>query len=76
MPAPTLHELNQQLFAQLLPETHGPKGKRAGKPATSNQQQTPTALQYSAEQLQILAAAGIADPAAADQQTVAAILGQ
>lgn len=73
MPEMTLHELNQALFAQLLPDTHGlKKGKR---PAGTQPQATAPATPYSAEQLQILTAAGINDPAAADPQTVAAILG-
>lgn len=66
---PTLHELNAHLFAAMLPDTHAieqaaaPKAKRA------------KAAAYTAEQLEILKAAGIDDPAAADPQTVAAILG-
>jgi hypothetical protein len=71
---PTLHELNQHLFAAMLPDTHGfdkadaPKPAKAGKKAAAK-------AEYTAEQLEILTAAGITDPAAADPQTVAAILG-
>jgi hypothetical protein len=74
--SPSLHDLNRIFLAALLPDTHGldkqpvdataaPKAKK-GKPA---------APQYTAEQLEILKNAGIEDPAAADPQTVAAILG-
>jgi hypothetical protein len=73
--SPTLHDLNQHLYAQLLPDTHkvpdaapAPKGRGGKKAAAANGA-------YTAEQLEVLNAAGIDDPAAADPQTVAAILG-
>lgn len=75
-----LHELNKQFFAALLPATHGPdavteekpKAKPKGKAAATAADSTP---QYSAEQLEILKAAGITDPATADAAQLAALLG-
>jgi hypothetical protein len=75
MPAIDLHDLNQHMFAALLPETHSPKALKARAKAIKADEQ-PAAPQYTAEQLEILKAAGIDDPATADPQTVAAFLGQ
>lgn len=67
MSTPTLHELNQHLYAAMLPDTHAlpaAKAKRGAKAA---------APQYSPEQLSVLAAAGL-DPATAGPEAVAAVL--
>jgi hypothetical protein len=68
--SPTLHELNQHLYAAMLPDTHKVPDATAAKPGKKAK-----GAKYTAEQLELLKEAGILDPAAADPQTVAAILG-
>lgn len=82
MSNPSLHELNQHLYARLLPDTHAvPEakttgGKKGGKKGEPKDTPAPDALpELNDEQLAILKAAGIEDVAAADLATVKTILG-